>query len=306
MPTIAGSEDRCQPSADPPRLDLAPALPYHDEVLRLTLACLMFLSCAQAQAKVPPSGFTLITWNVWSSTEGRKDRIPALLSAIERADPDIVCLQEVTPWFLQDLWKAPWVKAREYRGIKGKNGHIAPGGLYLLSKLPLSKISFHTLPGRLGRGALIATANVRGHPVTIAVVHLESFLADGPVRARQLSTVFPLISASEDAILAGDFNFGTGAKPESDHIPATYTDAWIALRPRRPGFTWDMTKNGLARKGSLPGESSRRLDRVLVRSKRWRATGIELVGSRPVRPEDDRLFPSDHFGLRAAFSSAPR
>jgi hypothetical protein len=53
----------------------------------------------------------------------------------------------------------------------------------------------------------------------------------------------------------------------------------------------------MAKSGSFPGEKSRRIDRILLRSAVWKPGSIRILGDAPVMPGDRSLFPSDHFGL---------
>jgi hypothetical protein len=76
------------------------------------------------------------------------------------------------------------------------------------------------------------------------------------------------------------------------------------LRRGEAGCTWNIEKNEMARRGSFPGEGSRRLDRILIRSRTWKPKAVRLLGTEPLSTERKDLFPSDHFGLLAVFESA--
>ena len=71
-----------------------------------------------------------------------------------------------------------------------------------------------------------------------------------------------------------------------------------------PGYTWNVEESAMARANSFPGEKSRRLDRVLVRSELWRPGAAELIGDRAISAGPPALFPSDHFGLFAKMSAS--
>jgi len=53
------------------------------------------------------------------------------------------------------------------------------------------------------------------------------------------------------------------------------------------------------RKGSFPDEKSRRLDRILIKSKRVKPISANILGDKPLK-EETEVFPSDHFGLQAS------
>jgi endonuclease/exonuclease/phosphatase family metal-dependent hydrolase len=223
-------------------------------------------------------------------------RTPALLRLLKDSKADLMALQEAQPWFMARLQKEEWIKDYKIAQPKTKSGE--PCELCVLSKIPLEKVIYLELPGRLGRGALIVRCKIGGRSVALATVHLESFLEDGPVRAKQLEAVFPKLKDADDAVLLGDFNFGDGEK-ETASLEKSFTDLWNALHPKEPGYTWDKEASPMALQGSFPDEKSRRLDRILVRSGYWKAKDISLLGDHPVSEKEKDLFPSDHFGLTA-------
>jgi hypothetical protein len=53
----------------------------------------------------------------------------------------------------------------------------------------------------------------------------------------------------------------------------------------------------MARKGSFPNEKSRRIDRILIKSKQAKPISANILGDKPLKGKTD-IFPSDHFGLR--------
>jgi endonuclease/exonuclease/phosphatase family metal-dependent hydrolase len=239
---------------------------------------------------------TLLTYNVLGDRSLAEARGPALLEIIRESDADIVALQEVRRWFLARLLAEPWF-AERYRGTTHEGGHMVARGLYVMSSFPIERTVTELLPGAQLRMALVVTIRVNNRTLALADVHLESPLDAGPVRARQLERVFPLVENADDAVVLGDFNFGEGEEPESSGLDPRYEDAWRALRAGQPGHTWDVGRNPMARRNSFPGEKSRRLDRVLVRSSVWRPVGARILGDRPVAPGNTGVFPSDHFGL---------
>jgi hypothetical protein len=43
----------------------------------------------------PEEGISLVTWNVWFDSLGKKERAEAIVEEIETLQPRVVCLQEV-------------------------------------------------------------------------------------------------------------------------------------------------------------------------------------------------------------------
>jgi endonuclease/exonuclease/phosphatase family metal-dependent hydrolase len=243
-----------------------------------------------------------LTYNVLADPVAVDRRIPKLLEIIGGANADIIGLQEVAPWFLQRLRRQTWIKHYQLSAprTRSKEEQEAPGGQLVLSRFPITASTYAILPGRQRRTVVVAeVALPGGRTVAVATVHMESFLEDGPIRAKQLDQMFKLLERHPDAILLGDFNFGDGEQPETGQLKRSYTDLWRALRPKRPGFTWNIEKSAMARKGSFVDEPSRRLDRILVRMNGYRPKQIKIIGDIAVPRGNAGIFPSDHFGLVA-------
>lgn len=243
-----------------------------------------------------PSTLRVLTYNVLADPLRVPERVPPLLTLLREADADIIALQEVAPWFMRLLHEQPWVRAYHETTVDGVRAF--PGGQYILSRYPIRDCSASVLPGRQRRTVLYADVEIGDMAMRVATTHMESFLDDGPVRAKQLDLIFGGLRGVEHALFLGDFNFGDG-EPEGASLDPAYRDLWLGLRSGEPGFTWDIDKSDLARESSFVGEPSRRLDRILLRSKTWRGRSIEIIGDEPVAPGKRDLFPSDHFGLSA-------
>jgi len=282
--------------------------PISLQLIPLTVAALLILSVTACrrnsprkdpvQRKTLPTStrqLTLVTYNVLADPYRAALRMPTLLAILKATEADIIALQEVTPWFWRMLRKQPWVR-HYHRTPIGPGGGV-PGGLLILSRFPITRTLVATMPGRQGRKGLLADLRVDNTTLAVVTCHLESFLADGKIRADQLALIFPLLQHAPDAVLLGDLNFAENAQPETKQLLKTYRDLWIALRKDAPGYTWDNERSTMARRAALAGEESRRLDRILWRSEQWRPHTVRIIGTRPVAPDLPDLFPSDHFGL---------
>lgn len=251
----------------------------------------------------PPgaSRLRVLTYNVLADRVALPLRMPPLLALLAAADADALLLQEVAPWFLGFLRRAEGLRGYTVATLDGAPAR--PNGQMILARRPLTRARAVDLPGPQGRALLIAELTIADDdpaPIVLATTHMESPLEAGAIRAEQLQRIFAElrdVPAEATTIFAGDLNFGDGEAPETAALDPDFVDLWTALRPAEPGFTWDIERSEMARAGSFPGEPSRRLDRVLVRSRRWAPASIEIVGDRPVRDGDRGLFPSDHFGL---------
>ena len=271
--------------------------------VRLMLSCVALLTAAgcgdKRAADASPDDrptLTVLTYNILANPTLEGERFPALLNLIEESDADVIALQEIAPWSLAKLKGEPWVQEK-YHAARADGRPWVAGGQFILSKYPIEKAISKRLPGGRRRPILVATIRVKERTLAVGTVHLASPLAAGATRAQQLDAVFPLLEGTDDAILLGDFNFGDGEKPDTQHLDESYEDMWLALRPDDRGYTWNIEKSKMAKNGSFPGEESRRVDRILVRSSAWQSKSIRIIGDDPVVPGERDLFPSDHFGL---------
>lgn len=244
-----------------------------------------------------PERLVVVTYNVLEHPRHRQERVPALLKVLEQAQADVYLLQEVMPWFAAELLSQPWAKG--YRQVEVAGEPLPQGQHFVLSRWPVAGAKLVEMPTNLGRCGLIIDLDIAGRRWRMGNVHLESMLEDGPLRAQQLQTMFAALRGTDEALLVGDFNFGDG-EPEGSALDPGFVDAWKTVKPRDPGFTWNIERSAMAKDGSFPSESSRRLDRILVRSPIWRPASATLLGDQPITP-GSAIFPSDHFGLRVEF-----
>jgi tyrosyl-DNA phosphodiesterase 2 len=237
----------------------------------------------------------ILTWNVWFGRHEFVERTKALLREIAQRRPEVVALQEVTPE----------LRAVLDGGIAGYelHGGDSPFGydVMLMTRTPVRGVESVALPSAMGRRMLVVELEVGP---TIATVHLESTAPCVAERVAQLRLIGPwLAGKSADTCLAGDMNFDDFAATESDVLDESFVDVWPLLRPGERGYTVDSVVNTM--RADLRGKVQKRIDRVFVRSERWRARSIALVGTAPIDDyTDPNTFPSDHFGLAVELESA--
>ena len=263
--------------------------------MRWCLLLAMLLCVHPLRAAEVPQELVVVSWNVLADPSERERRLPVLLATLREARPDVIAVQETTTWFSTALTDEPW--AKDLKRVDVVADHAFPGGLAVFTRLAVARAQVVEIPSDMGRRGLLVELSVGQSSLAIGVVHLDSHLEDGPVRSRQLQAMGRVLAAHQHAVLLGDFNFGDGAREEQDVSPS-FVDVWRMLHPGKPGFTWDIERSPMARRGSFPDEPSRRLDRVLVRSPHWRATAMSLLGTEPVPDTNGQVFPSDHFGVR--------
>lgn len=234
----------------------------------------------------------LVTWNVLADPADRVERGAALREILAATRADVICLQEVAPWFLDQI-----LADRRFAGLRRTvigDKVLSPGGCFLLSRWPINA-RIEVLPSRLDRVALVADLAHPQGEIRVAVIHLDSLIgvAWQEIRARQLVATVQALEGATEALIVGDANFGDG-EPEAQALPTAFRDAWTVLHPDDPGLTWDRATNPRADAGSLPAEDSRRLDRIWLRTQAWEPMEMQVVG-RPSHEGD--IPPSDHYGL---------
>ncbi|MCO6005185.1 RNA repair domain-containing protein [Actinoallomurus purpureus] len=250
-----------------------------------------------------PARLRVLTWNtLWDRYDA--DRIdtarrrPLLLESLERADADVIALQEVEAGLLDMLLRAPWVRSGYTLGTDPAGPDVDETGLLLLSRLPVREAGLHVLGPHKGVAAV--TVESAAGPVVVAATHLTSDHAENGAARREaeLARLAEVLAGADgDVVLLGDFNDG-GAGP-ADALGVR--DAWTEVHgPADPAVTFDPAANPLAAVSSLSGRASR-LDRVFLGGSGLRATAARLRGDSPMTP--DGLFPSDHYGVAVDVSA---
>ena len=235
---------------------------------------------------------TLTTYNIWFDSKYAEPRYRAIAELLSRRAPDIMVFQEVTPTALDVLLGAPWIRT-DYASASVVGDHVGNYGLLMLSRLPVTRVTYTRLPSRLDRGYLTAEFSVSGARQVVCCIHLDSGKSWWPLRAWQLRRIFGALRRTTDAVVLGDFNM---RDDENERIPASYRDVWTTLRPDEDGFTEDTAINHM--RYDMKNKSRQvRFDRVLLKGPRWTADEIELLGTEPIADELPRIFPSDHFGV---------
>lgn len=235
---------------------------------------------------------TLTTYNVWNDSKHAEARYLSVANLLRRRDPDIMVFQEVTPAAHDVLLSQDWVRD-SYARAAVVGGDAGDYGMLLLSRVPMSSVSYTRLPSRQSRGFLQAKLALNGATTAICCIHLDSGKSSARLRGWQLRRIFRALQTTEDAVVLGDFNMRDS---ENRRIAAPYRDVWPALRPDEDGYTEDTSIN-LMRYDMKDKHRHVRFDRILLKGRRWTAADIELLGTEPVHPELPRVFPSDHFGV---------
>ncbi len=235
---------------------------------------------------------TITTYNIWNAPLDAERRNLAVAELLSRRAPDIMVFQEVTPAALEVFLAQPWIR-HDYTRAAVVGGDVGDYGMLMLSRLPVTGVTYTRLPTRQSRGFLQAELALNGTRDVVCCIHLDSGKSSSRLRSWQLGRVFRTLKPVENAVVLGDFNMRDA---ENARIAAPYCDVWPDLRPHEDGFTEDTTIN-LMRYDMKTKHRHVRFDRVLLKGNDWGAASVELLGTEPISAEEPRLFPSDHFGV---------
>ena len=244
------------------------------------------------------------------------ERMRAIGRIIAARNPHVVCLQEVTPNIMRLLaadrrwWDRYEVACGEpatayFTLLLVAKGHLAARG---------SRQRFRN--SSMGRDLALARVRFRGKELAVATSHLESFDVQtkksyAKERTEQfreaLEVLLRTAPSGKNAIFVGDTNWDEETDGKMQ-FPPGFRDAWRALHPDDPGFTYDRKRNTMLLNNGL----QKRLDRAVVSLTDFELRSVQLVGTEKLpgvtyqkertkggQPywEEKDVLPSDHFGL---------
>jgi exonuclease III len=225
----------------------------------------------------------IVTWNVWFEEFEQRLRYDEILNICNMQQPDVICFQEVTTSFLDQL--RHWDILRYYNvsdDFTGASiGHY--GVLTLVKKDYLPEFAFYSFPTGMGRRFLVTKVSLPSSTpsaspfdpsnrqnIYVGNVHLES-LEYHHIREQQLAICSEILSQFPYYFLCGDFNFcsyrnrpfaltntdqGMMICPSPKHaelhnnslfrIFPMIKDLWEQMKPlEEPGYTLDGSYNEL-------------------------------------------------------------
>lgn len=203
-----------------------------------------------------PSGLSVMSWNVYFDDDSGRERYPKIIQHLLEQDSDVICLQEVTPSFIEHIIQAQ--RLGDYQLIVDPARRSYKNAI--LTRWPVYSFKSIPLPGRMGRKGLLANLNVKGQPLSIVALHLESGLNDGKIRKNQFDQIVKSFDSHTDSLLCGDMNFGD-VENDDEALKRAFID--IGLSDKQ--FTYDIETNALARQTRFWNEDSRRLDRIYLK-----------------------------------------
>ena len=261
----------------------------------------------------------IVTINVWGDNREVDRRMRVLMPALAALEPHVVLLQEAcqVPNGVQQAKRVAAVLNAQYRFLPvDDDGPRGAQGNALVTTLPISSTSHLALPSDRGdrRAALRCDLETPAGRWAVTTAHLTHELDAADVREKQAISLDAFAKADPGplpSVLAGDLN----CTPDSEVIRflngrvsldghSTYwRDAYQRRHPRSDGFTWS-SRNGFS---SRSAERDRRIDYILIGPRRDDGPGSVLHARVVLNlPDAEGVYPSDHFGVFAEISLAPR
>lgn len=161
----------------------------------------------------------VLTLNLWNISEPLAPRSAALVAGIQRLQPDIVCLQEVSPHPRSARLQSELIAERcgfphhvfSLSGYSGKRQE----GLAILSRQPITgtlRVALPEVPDDMARQAFLAEIAVARRRVLVVNTHLAYETRRTRERAAQAAVVVSAIADHRRrldlpaVVLCGDFN----------------------------------------------------------------------------------------------------
>jgi endonuclease/exonuclease/phosphatase family metal-dependent hydrolase len=278
---------------------------------RLTMAAVMLLTplvaAADPQPVLPSVPLKVMTFNVrYASDDGAERwaaRRPVMVELLRRAAPDLIGTQELLQRQGDDLVRALPQYRWFGRDRRGGHGDEHMGILYRIDRLTLIRHgdfwlsdtpdrvgsqSWGTDLPRMANWAVFETRGDRPRRFLFIDTHLAHRDQDAEARnraARLILSRLPALAQGLPVVLAGDMN----ARPDSAAyrtLAGAMTDGWTsATHCTGPALTFH----------DFTGTPDRRIDYLFLRGFKADAIATDTY-------HRGRIYPSDHFPVRATLS----
>ncbi|THG21038.1 hypothetical protein TEA_020523 [Camellia sinensis var. sinensis] len=170
--------------------------------------------------------------------------------------------------------------------------HLPDVICFQLSKLPVNSIGFipFTNFGPRKKISMLEIEVCRGKPLVVATSHLKSPIPGddqmfSKKRTAQAKAALNLLKNYPNVIFGGDMNWDEDLDGRFPLLDG-WVDAWIELRPRESGWTYDTKSNPMSR-SPINNPLQKRLDRFICNLQDFELKKIDMIGT----------VPSDHYGL---------
>lgn len=280
----------------------------------------------KSKASQPTSKFSILSWNIDFMLPFAEERMVVALKHLEShvkasSTPTVIMLQEMLDSDLELIKAQPWVTSG-YNITDVDNRHWESGYYGTVTLVPhalpiTSVFRVHYEQTKMERDGLFVDVDVgSGQIIRICNTHLESLIADPPLRPHQLETAAqhmhdPAVSGS---VLGGDLN---AIQPfdRNLHSDNNLQDAYLlqgGKEDSEDGYTWGQMAQVKLR--NMFGCS--RMDKLYfvgnLKLEKFERFGLgvevedEAVKEKLVKEEGlDGGYVTDHVGVKADFSIVP-
>jgi tyrosyl-DNA phosphodiesterase 2 len=250
------------------------------------------------------SELSVLTYNVYKNTElYMKHRFAYIVSFIDRLNPDIVCLQEVTKDIIKLLAKNNNITKRYVFSCLDDDNIIL--SKYLPINSNIFKFRFywnntenkHTAILLLFENFAVMSTKLPNNKCKNEII-------------KELVLIMNKYNKSKRVIFVGDFNTDIDGISNKNNLETSlfdnkFKDMWRILRFNETGFTLNTQKNTMLRKIVNKSIYIRR-DAIMYGGKDINPKSINMIGkSKLVIEENDKIksdiFPSTHYGLLGKF-----
>jgi len=253
-----------------------------------------------------------------------KMRYENILQMFQKYKPDIICLQEVVPYFVELLVNNNYVRENYFvHHVDPYRWTISGYGTYILSTIPF-RLNWYRFTSKMDRNLQVGIFKINDELIYCGNVHLES-LGYPEIRKSQLNICNQVLNPQTTSLLMGDFNIGSdknfslvalrrkliskkkdpfsvkhsdlNEQLENDVLNVEmpdFSDIWTQINPNDSGYTFNSLINPM-----LYAYEEMRYDRMMYKSSNWIPISIEIVANEPIGVDKNgnHVFPSDHFGL---------
>jgi endonuclease/exonuclease/phosphatase family metal-dependent hydrolase len=244
----------------------------------------------------------LLTLNLRHDEDRWPERSQLILEELTSERPDVIAFQEVAlhinqAHFIADKLNATLSKEPYYVFLECKGGLQPKEGIAFLTRMKVVEHARIELPEG-DRVAQFIRVEEDGETYDIVNTHLHHLPKDDEyIRLKQIRILLGWMYMETNQkcrwLLAGDFN----AKPNSstvNEVKKRLKSAFHSVHGVEPDFTFPTPLVS----GTGEWYQPRTLDYIFFDPSAFRIEEAYLTFTRP-HPQDERLFPSDHFGLVA-------
>lgn len=252
------------------------------------------------------SSLTVISYNIWYHKKDQTTRARNLAKILlnQKHEPDLICLQEVTPRsfkILEQILNQGYFLFEVF----GSDEQLPYCNIIAIHRKKLEIVNdtmvAYDFKSQMGRKLMVAEVKHRQTGISLMIMntHLESQQENWKYRKIQMEAINRLIKEGKEYqnfILVGDFNIHHEREPIETLLRLyNYHDAWDEMgSPQSLKYTYDSQTNPYTQEGQRNKLRSR-FDRILYRflNDRIVVTKMKLLGvQKPI---------SNHYGLLTEF-----